>query len=106
MRLALSLAGCCGHFNQPVGSVSGEKCLHSLSYSYPYELYRLGCYRVVCSICNTFACHFLCCKGILIRMVRKAVDELHGSSLVDAWLYELFFSRQLMLLSSCSCNIA
>jgi len=36
MPLALSLGGSCEHFNQPVGAVSGEKCLHSLSYSYPF----------------------------------------------------------------------
>jgi len=36
MPLALSLAGFCERRNQPVGSVGGEKCLHSRSYSYPF----------------------------------------------------------------------
>lgn len=83
MPLALSLVGFCQYVNQPVGSVSGEKCLHSFSYCYPFmDLVDLviTMWSAV-SVIDLLIIFCVASAYLLSRMAWQTVDELEGSSL-------------------------
>jgi hypothetical protein len=66
-----------------LGSVSGEKCLHSFSYCYPFmELIDLvvTMWSTV-SVIDLLIIYCVASAYLLSRMALQTVDELDGSSL-------------------------